>query len=728
MDEATRAALEAELAALRQQNAGLLRQVTALADANAHAAELMAALEEANEREQKLVARGEELALQTRIDTILQEERDEASVLEKLAEELLAVEGLGFTAVRPEMFPGGECCFLPGRAGGVEGLSVRAEPLPMPFGADADEPRLDAAVTAGIAGSFGLPIRSRDQQIGRLHVEAEPRDARWCRRWLPLLRSFGSQVGVAIQRLRAELANERINADLLKARDAAVEANYAKSMFLANMSHELRTPMNAIIGYSEMLMEEWGSMEPDEVIGDLTKIHGAGRHLLALINDVLDISKIESGKMSVFIESFDVATVIRDVANTVQPLLRQNSNQLELQLADDCGLMQSDLTKVRQTLINLLSNAAKFSSQGSVRLVASRRGEADGDMVIFQVIDSGIGMTGEQMGRLFQPFAQADSSTTRRYGGTGLGLAISRRFCRMLGGDITVDSEPGKGSAFTVTLPAVSTEAMALGTGAEPYTRVATGGGDRPSILVIDDDPNVLELMDRFLTKEGFTVHLAANGRDGVEMARRLRPMAVTTDVMMPEMDGWAVVTALRNDPATAQIPVVVVTVTDNREMSAAVGASEFLTKPVDWNRLGQMMARFRRDRIDRPVLVVEDDAASREQVTRLLCKDGWRVMEAENGLVALQRAQAEVPGVILLDLMMPEMDGFEFLARFRRLPGCAEVPVIVVSALDITPDHRARMNGGIVEIIPKSGSTAKDVAAYLRDRLHLHPPSASSH
>lgn len=303
----------------------------------------------------------------------------------------------------------------------------------------------------------------------------------------------------------------------------------------------------------------------------------------------------------------DLATVIRDVANTVQPLLRQNGNQTEVQVADDVGLMQSDLTKVRQTLINLLSNAAKFTRQGSIRLGVTRRAEVDGDMFIFQVIDTGIGMTGEQMARLFQPFAQADSSTTRRYGGTGLGLAISRRFCRMLGGDITVDSETDKGSAFTVTLPAVSTEAMAAGTGVEPYTRVSEGGGDRPSILVIDDDPNVLERMDRFLTKEGFTVHLAASGRDGVEMARRLRPMAVTTDVMMPVMDG------------------------------------------------------------------------------------------------------------------------FEFLARFHRLPGCAEVPVIVVSALDITPEHRARMKGGIVEIISKSGSTAKDVAAYLRERLHLAPTHGST-
>lgn len=709
-----RAALEAKVAQLEQQ-------VLSLADANAHAAELMAALEEANEREQQLVARGEELSLQTRIDTILQELRSEEAVLERVCSELRGVEGLSLLSVRAEMFPTEGTCFLP-EGSEAEGLTLRSEPLPMPYGADAYERILEKAVAEGILGPFWIPIRSRDEQIGRLLVDTEPHDARWCRRWLPLLQSLGSQVGVAIQRLRAEVANERMNADLLKARDAAVEANYAKSMFLANMSHELRTPMNAIIGYSEMLMEEFDEMETDEVVADLNKIHGAGRHLLALINDVLDISKIESGKMTVFIEGFDVATVIRDVENTVQPLLRQNENTLKVLIADNCGEMQSDLTKVRQTLINLLSNAAKFCEHGSIRLVVSRHSEDAGDVVSFQVSDTGIGMTAAQIAKLFQPFSQADSSTTRRFGGTGLGLAISRRFCRMLGGDIAVESEPGKGSTFTVTLPVVSTEASAAGSTLDAYKREAAGQGKRPSILVIDDDPIMLELMDRFLSKEGFDVHLAANGRDGLEMAKRLQPMAVTTDVMMPEMDGWEVVTAMRNDPATSHIPVVVVTVTDSRDMGVAVGASQFLTKPVDWSRLGELMARYRADRDERPVLVVEDDEASREQLVRMLTRDGWRVLAAENGHVALDQVQVEKPAVILLDLMMPEMDGFEFLKHLRRLPGCQEIPVVVVSALDITPAHRAEMNGGIVDIIPKSTTTARDVAAYLRDQLQLTP------
>ncbi len=719
--------LEAQLAALQQEMAGLQQQVLSLADANAHAAELMAALEEANEREQKLVARGEELALQTRVDTILQELRSEEDVLDRVCRELMVIEDLALAAVHPEMFPAAGYCFLPENNDGETGISIRTELLPMPYGSDAFDGVLESAMNEGLAGNFWIPIRARDEQIGRLHVEAGPHDARWCRRWLPLLLSLGSQVGVAIQRLRAEIANEQMNVDLLRARDAAVEANYAKSMFLANMSHELRTPMNAIIGYSEMLMEEFDEMETDEVVGDLNKIHGAGRHLLALINDVLDISKIESGKMTVFLEGFDVASVVRDVENTVQPLLRQNENTLEVRVASDCGTMRSDLTKVRQTLINLLSNAAKFCERGRIQLLVSRHAEAGGDVLMFQLSDTGIGMTPQHVAKLFQPFSQADSSTTRRFGGTGLGLAISRRFCRMLGGDITVESEQGKGSTFTVTLPVESTEATAVGSAFDPYRR-ETGKGKRPSILVIDDDPVMLELMDRFLTKEGFDVHLAANGRDGVEIARRLQPMAVTTDVMMPEMDGWEVVTTLRNDPTTSHIPVVVVTVTDSREMGVAVGASQFLTKPVDWSRLGELMAAYRADRSNRPVLVVEDDAASREQLVRLLGRDGWRVSEAENGRVALEQVQAELPAVILLDLMMPEMDGFEFLSQFRKLPGCESIPVVIVSAMDITPAQRAQMNGGIVDIISKSPTTARDVASYLRERLQIAPLPTSIH
>ncbi len=720
--------LEREVASLRRRNEELSSLSTSLAEANANAAELMAALEEANERERQLVERGEELALQTRLDEILQGERDETTLLENVAKELRATGSLGFHGVRPELLRGGEYCFMP--EGRIGYLTVRAELLPT-------EPALGTKPSLvlpepgqGIDGSFVVLIHAGEHRLGLFHIDSPPRDARWCRRWVPLLKSFGSQVGVAIQRLRAEAANERINADLLRARDAAVEANYAKSMFLANMSHELRTPMNAIIGYSEMLIEEIATMSEGEVLSDLRKIHGAGRHLLSLINDVLDISKIESGKMTLYLETFDVRGMVDEVESTALPLMRAKGNGLIVTVAADVGQMHSDLTKVRQTLFNLLSNAAKFTDHGDVRLDVRRESRAGRETLEFEVSDTGIGMTAEQLGRLYEPFSQADASTTRRYGGTGLGLAISRRFCRMLGGDVSAESEPGRGSVFRVSLPALASDAPpsapVVGTTGEPT------GQERPCVLVIDDDPSVLDLMRRYLEREGFAVMSATNGRDGIALAKKHLPIAITTDIMMPEMDGWSVIGALKNDPATASIPIVVVTITDNREMGIALGVSDYLAKPVDWARLGRLMSRFRSHLPEHPVLVVDDDPACREQVCRALARDGWQVTSATNGREAIEAAAARTPAVVLLDLMMPEMDGFEFLGRFRAMAGCRDVPVVVVSALDLTPTQRSRLDSDVVEYIGKSGSTAGDVAVYLRERLgairgDTHPrPSAS--
>ena len=332
---------------------------------------------------------------------------------------------------------------------------------------------------------------------------------------------------------------------------AADAANQAKSSFLANMSHELRTPLNAILGYSEMLQEEAQDRGQDDLLPDLTKIHTAGTHLLELINAVLDISKIESGKMDLYLESFSVAKIAQDVGSIIQPLIQKNSNKLVTVVSEDAGAMYSDLTKVRQSLFNLLSNASKFTHEGTIALEICRETLPDGDWIVFRVTDSGIGMTPEQMDKLFEAFTQADSSTTRKFGGTGLGLAISRRFCRMMGGDITVSSEMGVGSTFTVRLPARV---------ADPKEQVkqlaaAVSGENAGTVLVIDDDARVHDMLQRSLAKEGLRVFSARSGEEGLKMARELRPDAITLDVMMPGMDGWAVLAALKSDPESARNP-----------------------------------------------------------------------------------------------------------------------------------------------------------------------------
>ena len=395
--------------------------------------------------------------------------------------------------------------------------------------------------------------------------------------------------------------------ELLKARRAAEEASQSKSQFLASMSHELRTPLNAIIGYSELLLEDAAQEGHDALLPDLRRIQGAGRHLLGLINDVLDLSKIEAGRMDLYLETFDVREALMPVLDTVRPLVERGANRLEARWGASLGTVRSDATRVRQVLLNLLSNAAKFTEGGTITFEAER--SDDGAWLVLTVRDTGIGMTPEQLAKLFEAFAQAEASTASKYGGTGLGLAISRKFCEMLGGTIGVTSEHGVGTTFAVRLPVVTAEPVAAAS--VPASQPAHAGAPRPTrtVLVIDDDSGARSLIARMLGRD-FRVVEAEDGATGLTLARDLTPDVITLDILMPGMDGWAVLRALKADAALAGVPVVVVTIVDERAAGFAAGAADYLTKPVDRTRLLEALRRAAHEHGAAAALFADDDDA----------------------------------------------------------------------------------------------------------------------
>ena len=493
-------------------------------------------------------------------------------------------------------------------------------------------------------------------------------------------------------------------------------ASQHKSQFLASMSHELRTPLNAIIGLTEMMVTNAARFGTEKAAEPLRRVHRAGSHLLGLINQVLDLSKIEAGKLELSPDWVNLTPLINEVVDTARPLAEQNNNRLVVKGQENLGSLTVDPMRLRQILLNLLSNACKFTKQGEVTLLA-RKLVNEGNWIEFAVSDTGIGMTPEQQAKLFEEFTQADSSTARQYGGTGLGLAITRKLARMMGGDVTLTSEAGKGSTFTVRLPA-STDVPA----GAPISSDRGRSTRADCVLVIDDDATARELIADHLKAGGFSVVTAAGGVEGIKLAKELQPTAITLDVMMPDLDGWSVLAALRQNPELADIPVIMVSIVDDKRRGIALGAAGYLTKPIDRERLHRLIRRFQAAARATRVLMVEDDAFQRERMLGWLERPQWMVREAANGREALVLLREEKPDVILLDLMMPEMDGFEVVAALQGDKDWRDIPVIVITSLDLNAKDRERLNSGVQSVLVKETFRPEDLVEHIRRLVQSRP------
>lgn len=498
--------------------------------------------------------------------------------------------------------------------------------------------------------------------------------------------------------------------EMAVARDEAREASSAKSRFFANMSHELRTPLNAIIGYSEMLLEDCEDLGNDDMIPDLKRITNSSKHLLSLINNVLDLSKIEAGKMDMYFTPFSIETMIETIKDVSGPLATKNNNEFIIKNNVE-GEMTADETKLRQCIVNFLSNAFKFTENGKVALVIDSIEKEEQEFINFDIKDTGIGMTEEQLGKLFDTYTQAERSTSAKYGGTGLGLSISKHFAEMMGGGVEVTSEVGEGSTFSIFVPRVTEDQVE-----EDETDIenpALSEGDE-YILLVDDDKATHDVVKRAIKKEGYIVYSAFDGDEGMEQARKVIPKLILLDVLMPGRDGWSVLKEIKNDVKLKDVPVVITSVLNEESLASSLGADDYMKKPIDRSFFINLVKRYITEK-DQKVLIVDDDENTRDLLAKIINSEGYLSIDAKNGEDALERAK-EKPDLIVLDLDMPRMDGFEFIEASRELG--LNIPIVVFSGKDITAVEEkmlSKYTEGIVKKESKVEALVKEVNQILK-------------
>ena len=544
----------------------------------------------------------------------------------------------------------------------------------------------------------------------------------------PLLGHNGRMLGTILtirnisERKLMELAfkeeTQRLLNDAQEARASAEQANQAKSAFLANMSHELRTPLNAIVGFTRIVRRKTEGLLPEKQIENLDKVLSSAENLLNLINTVLDIAKIEAGRMDVLAATFRVAPLLDLCANTTQPMVRPEVVLIK-QVDENLTTIYSDQDKLRQIILNLLSNAAKFTHTGEIFLAASR----DGPYLRISVRDTGIGISEEGLTRIFNEFQQADNTTTRKYGGTGLGLAISRDLARLLGGDILVESEVGKGSCFTLVVPINFGSALNLPAAAPvPESRETRDSHPKSSdtkkrLLIIDHDPDAVYLLQENLNPQEFDVIGTRHGSVGLRMAGEQPPDAILLDVFMPDENGWQVLHELKNSPSTAAIPVILLTIVDKKALGYQLGASAYLVKPLDPTIVLETLRRVissQEQRLTR-VLIIDDDPHVASMLRQSLPETEFHLASALDGITGLEAVEKDRPDVLLLDMLMPHLDGFGVIERLRVNPETRDLPIIVVTAMDLTPEENVRLRESVTVVLKKQGFQAEKII----DEIH---------
>ena len=506
---------------------------------------------------------------------------------------------------------------------------------------------------------------------------------------------------VAFSRMSDEV-NGLIDArtgEMETARDEARDASDQKTKFFANMSHELRTPLNAILGYGEMLYEDCEDLGYDDLLPDLKKITSSGSHLLSLINNILDLSKIEAGKMELFITSFEIENMIQTIKDVSEPLAAKNDNGFIINLDGAMGSMSQDETKLRQCLTNFLSNGFKFTKNGTVTLDVKSRLDGKIEFIDFAVIDTGAGMSAEGVAKVFEEYTQAERSTSANYGGTGLGLPISKKFAEMMGGDVVVTSEEGKGSVFTLSVPRECPEYNED----EVDSNVINLDADDNLVVLVDDDVAMHDLIKRTISKLNLTLIGATNSEKGMELIREVKPKLILLDVLMPGRDGWSLLKECKTDAELKDIPVIMISQLNQSNLAASLGANDYLTKPIDRTHFVNTIQRLLgTGGKDQKVLVIDDDKDVRELLSRLLKDAGYRPIDARDGKEGLERTKDE-PALIILDLEMPRMDGFEFLDNYiKDVPEDKRAPVLVFSGKDLTDVQEDLLKERVVGLVKK--------------------------